>query len=158
MPSKTGALTKDNPERLLRDSTIAELRLEGKTYRQIAEHTGLDFTRIGQILKQPEIEKRINQVKSYYIQHADYIGTRFLNLCLHDDPKISTANIKQFHKVTGITPAHTRIANFGTVNQDNRVQSANIQTILQHSKAQNASGDDSEVIDDAEYSNAGDEY
>ena len=67
MPGKEGALEKENPKRIKRDLTIAEKRLEGRNYMQLAKEFGLSKGRICQILKQEEIKEIIETGTSQMI-------------------------------------------------------------------------------------------
>jgi Mor family transcriptional regulator len=55
-----GALTKDNPQRAIRDRTIAGERLKGRTYRELSEQFRLSKSAIQNILNDDEIRDVID--------------------------------------------------------------------------------------------------
>ena len=116
-------LFKTNPARKQRDTTIAEMRLQGKSSREIAKEIGLDKSQVCRVLNDKEIKKILDEVHRFYGGFAEDVGREFMSLCLlSSDPAIREKAIKEYHKIMGIAPTHTQSIYIRNLYQDNRQQ------------------------------------
>lgn len=128
-----GKLSKTNPARQQRDTTIAEMRLQGKSIREIAKEIGLDKSQVCRVLNDKEVKEILDKVHRFYGGFAEDVGREFMGLCLlSSDPAIREKAIKEYHKIMGISPAHTPSIFIQNLYQDNRQQiiSSDVLTLL----------------------------
>jgi predicted transcriptional regulator len=84
---KKRPLTKDNPARAQRDLAIAQDRISGMTYREIAKRHGIDNARVCQLLKDDEIKEIINQGTSNMIAMISLSDQVYLDALTDIDSK-----------------------------------------------------------------------
>ena len=113
-------LTKDNPARTQRDAAIVAMRCQGKSHREIAKAHHIHPTTVGRILSDDDCIKIIEDTQREYIKAMPEIRAEFLALCQDENKSIKTANIKEYHKITGIAPTHTHTQFIQNVYNDNR--------------------------------------
>ncbi|MFH0754822.1 MAG: hypothetical protein V2A70_09670 [Candidatus Omnitrophota bacterium] len=141
-----GALTKDNPQRAIRDRTIAAERLNGKTYRELAEQFGLSKSAIQNILNDDEIRDVIETGTKQMVSLVPKAVGNYEQLLDSADEKIKLQASKDCLQTTGIMPSHTQspvminILN-QQVNPAQTKELAQIAAFLQHQW-------ESDVIDD----------
>lgn len=108
MPGISGALTKDNPARLERDMSIANERLKGKTYSQLAREFGITKSHVGYILKDNEVRDVIETGAKIYAALIPKAVSNYDKLLDSKDEKILHAASKDVLTATGIQPSHTQ--------------------------------------------------
>lgn len=101
-------LTKDNPERLKRDLEIVDLRLQGKTYRDIAKEKDISIGQVHNILSDDKLREIIKGTMRVYAAHAKGIGKEFLKLCYDQDKQVKLKAIDGYHKIMGLLGTHTQ--------------------------------------------------
>lgn len=131
----------------LQDNTIAELRSQGLSCREISAKLGLHYTQIAKRLRDSDVQDILNETMKFYSLHAEDIRIKFMGLCKHFDPTISSKNIAEYHKVMGMNSPHTSIF-IQNLYQDNRKQiiSPHVQDII--SKYSTDSAEVIELIED----------
>jgi hypothetical protein len=110
---------KQNPKLATRDLTIAQDRLQGLTYKQLADKYNLSKPRIHQILSKKEQQQIIEDGKSTQIALIPLADKVLYDILTIDDNKYLTHKLKAADTVyrnTGISPTHAQIQ----INQDNR--------------------------------------
>lgn len=103
-----GALTKDNPQRAVRDRAIAAERLNGKTYRELSEQFGLSKGALGNILNDDEIRDVIETGTKRMVSLVPKAVGNYEKLLDSADEKIKLQASKDCLQTTGIMPSHTQ--------------------------------------------------
>lgn len=103
-----GALTKDNPQRAIRDRTIAAERLNGKTYRELQEQFGLSKGTIHNILNDDEIRDVIETGTKRMVSLVPKAVGNYEKLLDSKDEKIQLQASRDCLQTTGIIPSHTQ--------------------------------------------------
>jgi hypothetical protein len=103
-----GALTKDNPQRAVRDRAIAAERLKGKTYRELSEQFGLSKGALGNILNDEEIRDVIETGTKRMVSLVPKAVGNYEKLLDSADEKIKLQASKDCLQTTGIIPSHTQ--------------------------------------------------
>ena len=103
-----GALTKDNPQRAVRDRTIAAERLKGKTYRELSAQFGLSRGALGNILNDDEIRDVIETGTKQMVSLVPKAVGNYEKLLDSKDEKIKLQASKDCLQTTGIIPSHTQ--------------------------------------------------
>jgi len=111
--------------------TIAGLRAQGLSCRDIAQQLDITYRQVARRLKDSDVQDILNDTLKYYSVHAEEIREEFLALCKHEDPGIRSKNISEYHKVMGMNTPHTPIF-IQNIYQDNRKQiiSPHVQDII----------------------------
>lgn len=133
-------LTKDNPGRHRRDLTIAQSRLQGATYRQLAKDYNISFQRVAQILTDPEIKDVLNTGTQEIVKLVPKAIDNYDILLNGKDMGLRHKASQDLLKTVGIMPSHTVNQFFTSIQQDNST------TVINNSLMA-ALGADSEVID-----------
>jgi len=100
-------LTKDNPARKERDRTIINLRLQGKTYREIEKEVGISKCVISATLNDEKAKELIDSTYRDYAKELPIIKEEFIALCHDDDKSVRQKALSEYHKIMGILPSHT---------------------------------------------------
>lgn len=118
-------------KKAIQDTTIAELRSQGLTCREISAKLGIHFTQIARRLKDSDVQDIMNETFKFYSLHAEEIREKFIGLCKHSNPDIKSKNIAEYHKVMGMNSPHASIY-IANLYQDNRKQiiSPHVQAII----------------------------
>lgn len=103
-----GALTKDNPQRAVRDRAIAAERLNGKTYRELSEQFHLSKSAIENILNDDEIRDVIDTGTKHMVSLVPKAIGNYEKLLDSKDEKIQLQASKDCLQTTGIIPSHTQ--------------------------------------------------
>ena len=101
-----GALTKDNPQRAIRDRTIAAERLKGKTYRELSAQFGLSRGALGNILNDDEIRDVIETGTKQMVSLVPKAVGNYEKLLDSKDEKIKLQASKDCLQTTSIMPSH----------------------------------------------------
>jgi len=143
-------LTADNPARAIRDQTIAQQRIQGMTYREIAEANNVCIHTVGRVLNDTEIKNIVETGTRELVSMVPLaIDNYHTFLTTKDHPEHYKAS-KDCLQATGILASHaasTTINNI--VYQDNRTQiSSNIADLIAYQTDQQAVEEaDFEVIE-----------
>jgi hypothetical protein len=103
-----GALAINNPERSRRDLSLANARLTGKTYSQLAEQFNISKQRVAQILNDDEIKDVIETGAKLYAGLIPKAVDNYRDLLDSKDEKIKHSASKDVLTATGIQPSHTQ--------------------------------------------------
>jgi hypothetical protein len=103
-----GALMKDNPQRAVRDRTIAAERLKGKTYRELSAQFGLSKSAIENILNDDVIRDVIETGTKQMVSLVPKAVGNYEKLLDSKDEKIKLQASKDCLQMTGIAPSHTQ--------------------------------------------------
>jgi len=104
---KNGAFTKDNPARHKRDLTIAQQRLQGATYAELAKAHGISKARIHQILSDEEIRDIIETGTRQLISMVPLAIDNYQSfLTDKSDKTIKYKSSKDLLQAVGIQPSH----------------------------------------------------
>ena len=115
-------LTRDNPARAERDRTVAEDRLKGMTYAQIAAKHGIVKSTVGEILKDDDIKAILEQGTKELIAFIPKAVDNYNHLLTSDTEKIQLEASRDILKTTGIMPSHTSTQFFTNIyNQTNTI-------------------------------------
>ena len=111
-----------NTKTLARDCHIASLSLQGLSSKEIAKRPEINIAdrTVRHILSDQQCRNIIDHAIRQQIAATKGINKRFIQLCYHDDPKISLDAIKQWQKNIGIAPSHTSNVFFTNIYNDNR--------------------------------------
>ena len=113
-------LTSDNPQRSIRDHTIAQQRIQGMTYREIAKANNVCIHTVGRVLNDTEIkdivESGTRELVSFIPLAIDNYHSILTDKKHSDHYKVS----KDCLQATGILPSH---ASSVTINNILNVQS-----------------------------------
>jgi hypothetical protein len=101
-----GALTKNNPQRGVRDRTIAAERLKGKTYRKLSAQFGLSKSAIENILNDDEIRDVIETGTKHMVSLVPKAVGNYEKLLDSKDEKIKLQASKDCLQTTSIMPSH----------------------------------------------------
>jgi DNA-binding CsgD family transcriptional regulator len=115
-------MAKNKAKEKLQDFTIAKLRGEGKSTREIGQEIHLSHSEVAKRLKRDDVKARVEETIKYYISYADELRKGFIELCLSEDPKVRQAALSDYHKMIGILPSHAQSYYIGAIYQDNRQQ------------------------------------
>ena len=120
--SSNNPLTKDNPARNERDCTIAQDRLKGMTYSQIAEKHGVVKSTVGNILRDDDIKAILEQGTKELIAFIPKAVDNYNHLLTSGTEKIQLEASRDILKTTGIMPSHTSTQFFTNIyNQTNTI-------------------------------------
>lgn len=108
MAGTVGALTKDNPARYKRDSTIASYRAAGLTMRQIADKMGLDKATICHVINDDDIKPLIEQEAKVLLGLVPRAVDVVRETLDGEDNKLKYQASKDVLQSTGILPSHTQ--------------------------------------------------
>ena len=115
-------LTKDNPQRISRDLTIAQDRLSGMTYRQIAKRHNLSPRHIGEILNDDEIKDILETGTKQIVALLPKAIDNYSGFLTSENEKIRLEASRDVQKTTGIMPTHTVNQFFTNIlNQQNNI-------------------------------------
>lgn len=139
-------MKKNNPPKDLQNLTIAALRSQGKSTREIAKKVHISHVQVANKLKDEDVKEKIEGFLKYYISYGDKVKKRFMELVLSDDVDVRQKAIVEYHKIMGISTPHAPqfILNLF---QDQRIQilSPHVQQLLTDHFSQLVDG---EVIED----------
>lgn len=121
-------LTKDNPARSERDFTIAQKRLEGATYKELAEAFGISKTRIAQILNDEEIKEILKEGSKELVALIPKAVDNYRRFLDSENDNIRLKSSNDVMKMTGYTP-HTHPIHIEQFNQTNEIVSMSPETI-----------------------------
>lgn len=128
----------------------AQLAIQGKSYRDIAQRFGLSHVAIHKKLKTPLAKKILESAHAHQLRLLPLANKILTALLVDTDPKIRLEAVKLVHKNTGITPAQ---ATPFFIQQINNIQS----TVMSESALRmlasyigsdpDDTGDDSDTVD-----------
>lgn len=107
MAGTTGALTRDNPQRAIRDNTIANHRLAGKTYWQIAQKMGCSKGTVQTVLNDEEIKDVLLTGQREMARMVPKAVDNYNSLLKSTDEKIQHNVSKDVLQINRIMPSHT---------------------------------------------------
>lgn len=119
---KAGALTKDNPARAQRDAMIAQGRLQGATYRELATRHGVDPATIHRVLTDPEVKDIVETGQRQMLTLIPKAVDNYRVLLDDPDSKIRLMASKDVSQTAGILPTHMQSLVVNQVYNDNRQQ------------------------------------
>lgn len=124
--------SKNNPPKDLQNLTIAALRAQGKSTREIAKKVHISHVQVANKLKDNDVKTKLEGFIKYYVSYGDEVKQKFMELVLSDNADVKQKAISEYHKVTGISPSHTPSIFIGNLYQDNRQQiiSTDVLTLL----------------------------
>lgn len=99
---------------------IIEKKIQGASQRAIAKDLGVHQSTISRALADDQCKELLDQAQRRYVAALPQVAERFLALCLDEDKSISTANLKELHKIVGIAPSHTQSVFIQQIYNDNR--------------------------------------
>ena len=115
-------LTKDNPARMERDVTIANNRLAGMTYNELAKQHNLSKAHISRILNDDEIKDVLQTGTKQLVSMVPRAIQNYHDFLTSDNEKIKLEASRDIQKTTGIMPTHTVNQFFTSImNQHNQV-------------------------------------
>lgn len=101
-------LTQDNPARAKRDLTIANMRLEGSTYAEIAKETGVTKATVCNVLKTDHIKEIIEQGTKDLLEAVPNAVQNIVDFSKGDDKHYKYKASKDILEITGIQPSRTQ--------------------------------------------------
>ena len=105
-----------------RNLSIAKMRAEGKSQKDIAKVMGISQPAVSYALQDPEIKELLTNVNKYLTSYATAIEPELIRLCFDEDKSIRLRAIGDYNKIIGITPSHTPSIFINNLYQDNRQQ------------------------------------
>ena len=108
MPGKTNAITKTNPAKASRDSTVAILRLQGKSYREMAKILGYSPTQLCNLVNNDsDIKALIEEGSRLQATMLPDAMLEHAKLIHDEESSIRLQAVRLTYQNTGITPTHT---------------------------------------------------
>ena len=104
-----------------RNLTIAQRRLEGATYLELAKEFGISKTRIGQILNDEEIKEVLKEGVRQMVRLVPRAVDNYQELLGSDNEAIKLKASKDLLKMTGYAPSISQPIYIQQVNQVNNV-------------------------------------
>lgn len=101
-------LSKDNPQSIARDEQIAHLRLQGLTYREIAEQAGVSFPHVGDILKREHCQAILEQGTREMLRLVPKAVDNMRDLLDSKDDGLRHKASMDVLKVAGVAPSHAQ--------------------------------------------------
>lgn len=116
-------LTKDNPARIKRDVAIAQSRIAGKTYREMAKEHGISTRTICRVLKDDEIKDIIETGTQQSISMIPLAQQVYYDsLTQTDDKGIRLKAAQDLSKMAGILPSNVQNQKITNIfNQQNNI-------------------------------------
>jgi len=103
-----GALIQDNPQRLKRDLSLAQDRIAGKTYKELAQAYGITEGRISQILNDDQIKGIIEEGSRQMVSLVPKAIDNYRDILTNTkDDKVKLSASKDILQSTGIAATHT---------------------------------------------------
>ena len=89
----------------------------GLDSKDIAPKVGISDRHVRRILSDDRVKRLLDSTHRIYASHLKGIGKQFLRLCYDDDKAVKGKAISEYHKIMGITPAHTQSIFIGNIYQ-----------------------------------------
>ncbi len=149
--------TNGNPAKIARNHSIAEDRVSGMTYKEIAKKHNLTYGHIGAILRDEQIRKVIKKSTSKIVELTPLAVNKFRKILVDENHSEHYKAVKDCLVITGIAPSHAQnnyITNILQVNVADNVDTR-VQELYQ-THFQDFNNQDDQIID-AEYRNSEDD-
>ena len=132
-------LTKDNPGRTARDVTIAQERMVGATYKELADRYSLSKTHIGRILNDEDIKEVIQEGSRRIVELVPLAVDTYREVLQGDDTKLKLSAGKDILQNNRIFASHTDNQYiFNIFNQTNNTLSPEVLQLLSTRQASEA--------------------
>jgi len=118
-------LPADNPARINRDATIAEMNADGMSQVKIAEETGLNRVTVNRILNDNQAKAILQNTTDLHLVAHSAITKQKIGLCFNKDKRIALKAIDLHDQTIGIRGTHTQ----QNVFVNNLYQQANMQIV-----------------------------
>ena len=99
------------------NGTIAQLRLQGKSYRQIADEIGCGLATINRTLQDEEVKAVLEIGTRQLTSYIPKVVSNYKDFLDSKDDKIKLDAGRDILKITGIAPTHTVNTFFTQINQ-----------------------------------------
>ena len=118
-------------KKLTQNVTIADLRSQGLSCREISTHLDLSYRQIARRLQDSDVKEILENTVRFYALYAEEIGDSLIGLCGSEKEEIRLKAIDQYYKVLGINTSHAPIF-IQNIYQDQRsiYYSPHIQNII----------------------------
>jgi len=112
---------KDKAPKDLQNATIANLRAQGKSTREIGKVVHLSHQTVANKLKDSDVKENVINILKYFATFSEEVGRKFMGLVLSDDPAIALKAIESYFKSMGIVGTQTPPIYIQTINQIRQV-------------------------------------
>lgn len=100
--------SKNNPIKVQRNISVAQSKLAGKSYREIAKIHGIDPGTVSRILQNADIKDIIETGTKQIVAMVPKAIDNYREFLVDEDKKIKLSATQDVAKMTGLSPSHTQ--------------------------------------------------